>query len=559
MADTSAIRQLIPKSFHFDGYNELNCPNSRDKPFFGENTVEMGDYVLTTSLKDPEHLSIRFQAVCHDPNPKIFFGPYTLSFNYYLAKLQDALEKDCDFITFDIIPFYNGILRCDKCNHKTNHCSQLLKNCPGIIKAAVSFDRRDIEHAFSVYHGITKGGTTMKKKNGLFAGMLNLKFGICNNPNIRGTMWGVSIRDPKTGNWYIYDQATGTRKNMANIAIGNFPVAMVPVRRCDVVRSDLILQQDGTPEYVEANNGNTIQYSNPATGVIQEKIPEEGLIPGFNFLTKLVAFDPKTLIDPSSKKDMSSSIMTAILLMQWSKGNSGSEFTLDNINESDFNGMGALLPMLMASKSFGNLGNGFTNPDGTPNMLMLLALGNGDSNGNEAMQMFVLSQLFGGGNTPFAALTQPTTAGATFKGAQVACTNPGCGKIFDDPTVKYCSDCGAPTKPVVNTTDAKLVCTNPECESKGKVYENAKFCPQCGKPLSPVGPSTCRECGAPLHENAKFCTQCGTKVVPDTCPKCGAPYEDGAAFCSQCAHPLKTPPAPSEPKPEPPASDVTST
>ncbi len=74
---TSLVRQLIPKSYHFDGYNEINCPNSRDKPFFAENTIPMGKYFLSTRLIDPNTISIEFESVCD--RGKIIFQPYTLS------------------------------------------------------------------------------------------------------------------------------------------------------------------------------------------------------------------------------------------------------------------------------------------------------------------------------------------------------------------------------------------------------------------------------------------------------------------------------------------------
>ena len=79
---TYAIRQLVPKSYHFDGYNELNCPNSRDKPFFGDNIINMGEQHLTILHLDSQTIPLQFSSVC--PPGKIYFMPYTLKFEDFV-------------------------------------------------------------------------------------------------------------------------------------------------------------------------------------------------------------------------------------------------------------------------------------------------------------------------------------------------------------------------------------------------------------------------------------------------------------------------------------------
>lgn len=118
LSKASLVRQLIPKSYHFDGYNEINCPNSRDKPFFSDNIILIGEYYLNIRLVNPEKISLEFASVC--PVGKITFKPYLLTLNEYVSKLQMAIQQGSDFITFEIAleSDCNSNL-CNKCNLKT--------------------------------------------------------------------------------------------------------------------------------------------------------------------------------------------------------------------------------------------------------------------------------------------------------------------------------------------------------------------------------------------------------------------------------------------------------
>ena len=62
---TKLIRQLVPKSYSFDAYNEINCSNSRDAPFFSDNVIQIGDYHLVTEFINPDLISLKFSSVCH--------------------------------------------------------------------------------------------------------------------------------------------------------------------------------------------------------------------------------------------------------------------------------------------------------------------------------------------------------------------------------------------------------------------------------------------------------------------------------------------------------------
>ena len=503
--NTYAIRQLVPKSYHFDGYNELNCPNSRDKPFFGDNIINMGERHLTILHLDSQTISLQFSSVC--PPGKISFTPYTLKLEEFVHKLKKAVKENSDFITFSILPKYtHSTSYCHKCHSENADCKQIRKNCPNKVMAAVSFNLSEVKEALASYYEINNtGGTSMRTSNNkkLF-GMMNFEFGPSKDSNIRSTMLGVSVRNRENGNWYVFDQATGTRKNMAGMKFGDFPVILLPTKNLNI--GDLI-KLDNKYHYVkEVGVGKTIKLIGAADGEVREVYPEESFIPGFTMYTKVMAFDIKTLTDPSSKEGLGGNILAAICMMQWANGGDSAEFSLDNINDDSFNGLGAYLPILLASKD-GNLGSVFTNPDGTPNLTMMFMLGNGggNSDSNQMMQFFLMSQLLGGTN-PLSALTQPgaeTTAAASATNIKVACEK--CGTVFDDPDVAFCTKCGGQTHKVVPPR------------------------------------TTCRKCNTQLKDGAAFCHVCGTKVAPDICPNCGSPYDLDDAFCSKCGASLKTP------------------
>lgn len=528
--NTYAIRQLVPKSYHFDGYNELNCPNSRDKPFFGDNVIQMGDYHLTTRLHSHKTMYLEFSSVCSCG--KIAFEPYVLTLEEFVSKLKKAINENSDFITFSIVPKYSlDTSICLGCPAKNADCTQIRKRVPSKIMAAVSFNPSDVKDALATYYEINNttqtGGNNMKATNTKKLFGMNFEMGLSKDPNIKSTMMGVSVRNPANGNWYVFDQATGTRKNMAGMKFGDFPVILLPTKVLNV--GDLI-KMDSRYHYVKEictartpGGGQTIKIIGAADGQIREVYPEQSFIPGLDMYTKVMAFDIKTLTDPVTKEGLGSNVMAAICMMQWASGDNNTEFSLDNFNDNSFNGLGACLPFLMASKD-GNLGSIFQNPDGTPNMAMMFMLGNGNGNSdsNDMMKMVLMTQLLGGSN-PLAGIVQPATtapAVATSVAAseKVACEK--CGAVYDDPEVAFCTKCG------------------------GKTHKVAP--PR----------TTCRKCNAQLKEGAAFCHICGTKVAPDTCPNCGTAYELNDAFCSKCGTSLKAAPVVSESPKAPEANDV---
>ena len=49
MSKDDLLRQLCPKSVHFDGYNLVGCKEVRGSPFFFEHSIELGDkYILSS-------------------------------------------------------------------------------------------------------------------------------------------------------------------------------------------------------------------------------------------------------------------------------------------------------------------------------------------------------------------------------------------------------------------------------------------------------------------------------------------------------------------------------
>lgn len=496
---SSLLRKLIPKSYHFDGYNELNCPNSQGKAFFEEGIAKLGDFNLVTRFDNKGNLVLEYSNVC--PYGIISFEPYKLSFESFVELLRNALNENSDFITFEIHAEYLG--PCSKCQAKNSSCSSLLKRRPSTIMAAVSFDVNDIKNALSVYFGINKtnngGKNIMKKMKNLLG--LNIEFGMSKDRNIASTLMGVAVRNPENGNWYVYDSAKHTLTNLVGMKMGDWPVMLVPVQS---LTSGDLTKLDGKYYYVREVQENYFTLLEPATGNICQKIPADCIIPGMNFYTKVVAFDPKTLADPNSKENLSGNIIAAMCLMQWSKGES--EFSLDNINNDSFNGLGSCLPMLLALNGTSNgLGNMFGTAEGGLNLplLMMMGSGNDSEESNEAVQFMILSQLLGANKTNmFHAITGTTT-----------------------------------TAPV-NSDGAEVVC--PKC---GKTYTaDTNFCPECGTHTVAKG-KTCTKCGTKLKDGATFCHHCGQKVVIDSCPKCGAKVTPDSNFCAACGAALNAEPS----------------
>jgi len=492
---TLLLRNLIPKSYHFDGYNELKCSNSRDKPFFSDNVIEMGDYNLTTRLLSPTTLSLEFSSVC--PKGKIIFNPFVLTLKDFVSRLKLAIQNRADFITFEITSVYcNQLDICNKCECKNSSCDYFTKNKPMRMYAAVSFNTSDIKEALAAYHEIINtsngGKTTMNKTNKLFG--MNFELGMSKDKNIASTLMGVAVKNKDSGNWYTFDTATNSRKNLLNFQMGNFPVFLLPTKVLAV--GDLI-KLNGKYYYVKAINESSINLIDAAEGVIVEMIPEDNIMLGITLYTKVVAFDTKTLTDPTSNQNMSGNILAAMYLMNMSKGNTD-EFSLDSIDDSSFNGLGACLPLLMASGN--NIGGMFADATGNLDIGKLLTFGSlGNGNMDETAQMLVISQLLGG-NSLFGATSPAITAA---------------------------------------TAENNVVC--PECKAEYPAGTN--FCSKCGSKTKSLAAS-CKKCGTTLSKGAAFCHHCGAKVGNDTCPKCGKEVDDGAKFCSKCGHNLMASEAP---------------
>lgn len=492
---SSLLRKLIPKSYHFDGYNELNYPNTRDKPFFTENVVQIGDYFLTTRIDSGGNLILEYSSVC--PNGIISFKPYILSFESFIELLRTALDEGSDVITFEIQTSYkytDG--NCTRCVEKNKDCSFLLKNKPSTVMAAVSFEVTDIKNALSVYFGINKpqtfkGGNTMKKN---ILGM-NFEWGLSKDRNIAATLMGVAVKNPENGNWYVFDSVKHTRTNIAGMKMGDLPVYLLPT---NVLNVGDLTKIDGKYFYVQAIDQNYFTLLGAADGFVRQMLPSESIIPGMTLYTKVVAFDVKTLTDPNSKENLSGNVIAALCLSQWSKGES--EFSLDNINDDSFNGLGSCLPVLMALNGSNGLGNMFGSADGGLNLPLLMMMGSGNSSdeANNTIQLILLNQVLSGGNSMFGQLPGvTTTAPSTISEGEVYC--PSCGATYPAGT-NFCSKCGEAT------------------QVKGKV---------------------CTHCGTTLHDGAAFCHNCGQKVVNDTCPSCGAKITPDSMFCSSCGASLK--------------------
>ena len=502
------VRQLVPKSFHFDGYDMVNCPNRRDKPLFMDNVIPMGTHYLTTHLVGKDTLSIEFSSIC--PVGEITFKPYYITIDEFALKLKKMMQDGCDFITLEIkiqCEHFHAP-SCRKCVSRNPDCSKLRNNSVvDPVLAAISFHTKHVKEALAAYYEITntttqrKGDIFMKnygKKKNLFG--LNFELGMSKDPNIAATLMGVAVKNPESGNWYTFDQATNTRKNIANLKMGNFPIFLLPTKVLAV--GDLV-KMNGKYFYVKSlSSHNTVTLIGATDGIIQEMLPEESIIPGMTLYTKVVAFDTKSLTDTASNQNMGGNVLAAMLMMQWAKGNGSDEFSLDNISDDSFNGLGSLWPMLAMSGQ--NIGGMFTSADGSINLPMLMMLGSGSDSDDDAsgmMQMLVLSQLLGNGTS---------TASNALSDVMSQLPIPGA--------------VGSPA-----TNKAKVL-----CEKCNVTYPaGTNFCPKCGKPTM-AAYSNCIKCGAKLMDGASFCHKCGTKVGANTCPNCGKKITGEEKFCSNC-------------------------
>lgn len=501
MADKAMfVRQLVPKSYHFDGYDLVDCRNTRDRPFFGDCTVPMGEYMLTIRRLGVEKISLEFESVCK--NGMIYFEPYELTINEFVSKLKSAVETGSDYIYFEIIPVYDKGMKV--CNCQSKDCKRMVEYHPTKVMAAVSFDVKDIKRALSGYYGIVKPTTErsniMKKKNNFMG--VNFEFGPSKDSNIAATLLGVAVRDGYNGPWYTYDPAKKTIKNLANVKLGNLPIWLLPVAKANLKPGDLI-KEKGKYFWIQSiTEDGTFKAAGVPDGMVHELLPQESIIPGLSLYTKVVAMDVNSLTDANGN-GTANNLLAAMLMMQWSKGDSDTEFSLDDINDDSFNGMGSMLPLILAQSSGGNIGNIFGGDNGQINLPMLMMLGGGDSEEGGFMQMYVLSQILNPGGTTGLEGLIPGIGGN-----QNAAVDQAVG-------------------------EDKVICQ--KCNIEYPAGTN--FCPKCGGKTRSIG-AVCSKCGVKLMPGAAFCHKCGAKVGPETCPGCGSEVPDGAAFCPKCGHNL---------------------
>ena len=539
--DTSLIRRLIPIRWMFDlftqGYDNAVEKNSRSPcttPFFDNATIPFHSGTITTTIPtgEPNTLRIQISSFCRFGH--VIIDPVTFSMDDFIKQLEKIIDRKADYISFDVnvstdwlneweCPKYNG---CDKAS-VCKSINRLTAKSPsffikGTVTCAVQFKLDDVKHALAVYHGIeeNKGGLSMKGSFGkLFSGF---EMGVSKDPRIKSTLTGIVVQNPKDGKWYAFDPATRTRKDMMGLKLGNFPIIVIPVKNLTVGK---LTKRDGEYYWVmSVNNDNTFTGVNAMTGKVETLVNNDSLIPGFNFYTEVIAFDGKTLLDPASKQNMGGNVLSAMLMMQMMSGDKA-EFSLDDINDDSFNGLGMFLPMILASKN-GNMG--FTNPDGTPNVMLMMAMmsDGGEGGFNDMLKFSLLSNLMGGGNnanplgdmmngitSAIPGISVPTAAAAPAAG-QYACTV--CGKKFDDPAIHFCPECGGKVEAVGNV-----------CPNCGEVLmEGAQFCHKCG---AKIGGHTCDSCGKEVPEDSKFCPFCGNDLTKKAAAPADAPAAAPAA------------------------------
>lgn len=363
------------------------------------------------------------------------------------------------------------------------------------------------------------GGLTTTKGGKSFMG-INFEFGRSHDPNLAVSWSGeIAVRNPIEGVYYTCDG--NTRKNIANFKM-NVPIFLIPVT--NMQPGDLIKKGSEYFWIKEITPNGTFKAISVLDGHIHEILNTESLIPGLNLYTKVVSIMDTNSLKDSSGNNMAGNFLSAMLMMQWSKNDGKAEFSLDDINDDSFNGMGGFLPFILAQSGGGNISSIFGGENGQLNLPMLMMLGGGaDSEESGFMQMYVLSQLLSGGNGN-------TGLEALIPGLNAQQKTPVWAKVE-------------------NKSDGVI------CNTCGNIYsKDVKFCPFCGEKTHPVG-EYCKKCGTQLMPGALFCHKCGTKIGPTTCPNCKIVVPEDAAFCPKCGKPLKeanvvTLPAPTDPKEE---------
>ena len=532
--DTSLIRELVPTRWMFDFYTdpetgqlEANSRSPNEKPFFSTNIISFRTGEITTKIlrNDPYTLLIDFSSFCLTTG-RVMFETVIFPFSEFVKQLEKIIDRKSDFITFNVPITTDWKWRCEdagRCVTWSKTCAKLNKLTPsadnsyykGTAMAAVQFNLNEVKHALAVYHGIEENYGGFKMKNNMSKLFSGMEMGMNKDSRIKSTLMGIVVQNPSNGKWYAFDPATRTRKDMMNLKFGDFPIVLLPVR--DLSIGDLI-KRDGKYYYVQSTDApNTFTGINAMTGEIQTFLYEESLIPGLNFFTKVVAFDAKTMMDPNSKQNMGGNVLGAMLMMQMMNSDKA-DFSLDDINDDSFNGLGTFMPLLLASKD-GNLG--LTNADGTPNIMAMMMLCSDDGSGglNDFMKVTLLSNLLGGNNAAPANIFGNMFQG--FGGAP------------------------APAEPTISVVVAKPE-DEYECTLCGKTYDDphVRFCTECGGKVGKKVKNACKKCGAELKDGAKFCHVCGTKIGPEICNKCGAELPKDAKFCPKCGFPAgeKVPP-----------------
>lgn len=216
------------------------------------------------------------------------------------------------------------------------------------------------------------------------------KFGPVKDNRFKMSMFGVAVLNTE-GSYVVYDPDTNSIKDVADMVfpIGNMVFA-IPVQAPTI--GDTILFQEN-PYYINDINATGIHGINIIGGTAATIIPQTGLIPGLSFYTKLVSAFGGNFTASGLGGD-SNNLLTMMAM--------SSAFGKDN--GSDGNDM---MQLLMLSQVFAG-GGATANPLGNlSSMLPLMMLsGSGLGGGDDMLEMMMMLQVMGGvnGGNPFAAI-----------------------------------------------------------------------------------------------------------------------------------------------------------
>ncbi|MNQ36060.1 hypothetical protein D3C85_495700 [compost metagenome] len=205
------------------------------------------------------------------------------------------------------------------------------------------------------------------------------------------SMLGLAMKDD-SGSFVAYNREAGEMTDVMDMTFDGMDGAIFRLPVTEVEEGDLISHGKDLL-YVEEVNGNRVSALNPFTSKVETVVPKGNLF-GFKFFIKVVSLFDQMLGgfgEPDPKNPMKS--VMPFMMMSMMSGNGGKD---EYGRAKQSNGFESMLPMLMLPQLMGGKEEGaaFDIQSILPFMLMS-GMNGGQGNGNNMMQMLMMTQLLG--------------------------------------------------------------------------------------------------------------------------------------------------------------------